>query len=651
MAARFIDALLAHISGRLARDELRPLADADPLERPSGYPGFDPLAARLLARRYRKAKQAALWVCPPYGDDAMLGKLTYLAVERLKKHAPADILGEVAPPPVGFADAWHNADKPRVAALIDAAYQKVRRVNQVPDDATRPPSWLRTPLPTLATLLTLCLLVGGVALLVQRALRPAPRPPLTGIFASGGRRGDVDARYDALFGEQLADWTIATSRVHLARVGKLGGVGELERFERERDEAATRILAAVAFDPPLQARLARLFELARDLPANNAATIAAASAVNLELQTRPKPLPYYLDLDIWTYPDERIQLMLLSYGVDAVVLWDVGGSRYSALEVRRLDKLNVVEHNLGYVREGVHHAIILASKIEEELVRDVLPALSAAPPAPPPTGDDGTPLEPAATGELRALGRALIREELLPELEARVGKDGVAALAHLGDLVRARADLVAAWQRAAPEGITIEQPERLSEGDAYESIATRYGKDGDLAELQRIERAIDAAGSTGKAAWDALAALERASVERHELQHQWDRDHDELPMPDPLAAIAGPGARVAKAELSAYLAEIAEGEGGPRSRLALLIDLVIDPDHASPHKNAAIVTLEELAGVGPEAGLLEGGAVAPERFLAILRTIAARPRETVQADARALYQRLFKRPLPPAKRL
>ena len=57
MASRSVDPILARIAAGLERGDLKPLSADDPLEAPEGYPGFDPIARALLARRYRKAMQ------------------------------------------------------------------------------------------------------------------------------------------------------------------------------------------------------------------------------------------------------------------------------------------------------------------------------------------------------------------------------------------------------------------------------------------------------------------------------------------------------------------------------------------------------------------------------------------------------------------
>jgi hypothetical protein len=134
-------------------------------------------------------------------------------------------------------------------------------------------------------------------------------------------------------------------------------------------------------------------------------------------------------------------------------------------------------------------------------------------------------------------------------------------------------------------------------------------------------------------------------------------------MPPRLEALVGPiedagearsGAVAARAELSAYLAELARDPLTPRVGLTLIARFLFDRRMAgTPECYAALVIVEGLADeLGVHAGhdggppLLADGAidrhVAAQAFLAL----AALPPERLRAAARELWETLFAAPLP-----
>ncbi len=613
MLGRSVDPILALLAAGLERGDLRPVSADDPLETPEGYPGFDPIVRALLARRYRRAKQRVLWLAPagpPAETDALVARMTYLVLAGAKLGSPEAVAGDYAAA---------RAARPLEGAALARGLGRAPRL-------------------TLVVMALVLAVAGGASYAVWRVSQPRPRRPLSGVFERGGAPSGPSARYETLLGDTLPDWVIQVSHLFSVRSSAPSSTGAAERAV---EEAQAKVLGAAAFDPGVRARLAELMKQAAALPASVKEVYSAADDLDEELEA--SGVPYYVNVDVALYAGGRAQLYLLAYAVNGVAIWDSGGRHYRALEVRRLDQLNLVEQNLGFVREGARHAIILSSKIEEELVQVVLPALA-------PDGEvelDVADSSPAAP--LRTEAAAIMRAELTPLLRARVGDDGVLRVGRLGALLQKRLDLVRTWQARAAQGVHLSEPSRLIEGNRYDDVAARYGDPGAADAFAAIERQIDAEGRAGKAAYDAVLAIERGSVERHEVQHEIDADAP-LAIPDALAVIAGDGADVSKAELSAYLAEIADGPAAPHMRLTGLLWLLVNPNMAGPHQNAAVVILEQLAGAGPDDGLVVDGEIAPGRVLALYRRTAALAPEALRARTREVYAQLFGKPLVAAVR-
>jgi len=140
-----------------------------------------------------------------------------------------------------------------------------------------------------------------------------------------------------------------------------------------------------------------------------------------------------------------------------------------------------------------------------------------------------------------------------------------------------------------------------------------------------------------------------ASVRRHEARHSIDVDNDlVLPTPPPLARIAGedgPFVVRARAELAAYLTQIAYDPALPQLDLWNFANQAFDSDYAyGPEGYAAIVALEGLArhvggGVRPPAflrGRLDRGALAETAY-----PLTHISDDQLRTAARELFSELF----------
>jgi hypothetical protein len=172
--------------------------------------------------------------------------------------------------------------------------------------------------------------------------------------------------------------------------------------------------------------------------------------------------------------------------------------------------------------------------------------------------------------------------------------------------------------------------------------------------------AIDATlGAEGVAqAFAALREALAASVERHEVQHRLDAQRP-LVMPKALADRVGPAeknghershAARARAELSAYLAELARDDRTGRVGLGAIARFLFDRrQHGSAECYAALVILEGLAselGVPQEGPLVVGAALDRHAASRLYLALADQPPDRLRAASKRLWERLFAAPLP-----
>jgi len=148
-----------------------------------------------------------------------------------------------------------------------------------------------------------------------------------------------------------------------------------------------------------------------------------------------------------------------------------------------------------------------------------------------------------------------------------------------------------------------------------------------------------------------IEELFAASVRRHEARHSIDVDNDlDLPTPPALARLAGDGPFLvrARAELAAYLTQIAYDPALPQLALWNFANQAFDSDYSYGAEGyAAVVALEGLArhvggGVHPPAfarGRLDRGQLAETAF-----PLAHATDDQLRTAARELFAELFGQP-------
>jgi hypothetical protein len=277
--------------------------------------------------------------------------------------------------------------------------------------------------------------------------------------------------------------------------------------------------------------------------------------------------------------------------------------------------------------------------------------------------------EPATSGskdadhalEDRAAVEAKAGEIARAELGAVPGMDRL-AVAKLGRLLGERHALFQRWEALArPRGMTIVEPAqlRLPEGFA-KSLDGLIPRD-DIAEMHRIDEALDDA--TRAQAFASLRDTLGGSVERHEVQHRLDALASEPPrMPEALEARVGALmedgkerrlAASARAELSAYLAELARDARTPKLGLTMIARFLFDQRlHGTGESYAALTILEGLADrLAVPGKVLVNHKIDRHAVAGVWLALVALPPERLREEARKLWEALFGVPLPELRKV
>ena len=183
----------------------------------------------------------------------------------------------------------------------------------------------------------------------------------------------------------------------------------------------------------------------------------------------------------------------------------------------------------------------------------------------------------------------------------------------------------------------------------------------ELSTLAALEAGLDA--PEVQRAFDAVRARVVASITRHEVQHRLDFMRGEIAMPPALEELVGPAqkdgverksAGRARAEMSAYLAELARDELTPGVGLTGIFRFLFDTSlQGSAECHAAVAIAEGLAaelGVAAKPLVVEGG-IARDHAADLYIALATKPSTELRGAARRLWQKSFGLPLPELTRL
>jgi hypothetical protein len=365
-------------------------------------------------------------------------------------------------------------------------------------------------------------------------------------------------------------------------------------------------------------------------------------------------LGYHLDGDVITSANRRV-VLLFCFAVERITLHRRGKEVASALWLRRIDQLNWDYQLLGFSSPGRRQPVVLIDSIEARLVTSVLPAQVAGP--------------ERLWGLESRLDPALLRDRVLELTRAELsGVTRAGEAAKLGELLEQRRAIYTALDTKLSERVTppgsarVELPDRLVEPEENAREIDPL-----LTPAQRKQLAVlreQLIAPEIKATFAALVEAWGYSVATHEAQH-WFDGRARLKMPAALQKRVGPAvdrrgaqrelARVALAETSAYLAQIAADEHFPRVDLALLVGYLFDPQFAgTPESHAALVILETIAKelqAAPAEPLYQGRTVDQKSIAKTYAELAGKNGDQLRRAARAAWKTLFGRELIPLQRV
>lgn len=433
----------------------------------------------------------------------------------------------------------------------------------------------------------------------------------------------------ALLEESLSQWTLTA-----------GTPKSLDVQETLKSAAAQKKLGSELSGRVLE-MLTKGIDAAKAAPEARRAAVRefvdGQQSVNRALEQRG--LPLFVDVTLLPKPTGHSPLVM-TYYVERDVFFRYRDQSLRAIFGWRMDPMRVRLAALGYVREGNPVAVISYDLIEAMLVLHLLPSIVENEPAF--VYDEATRLrgDPQVSAFESRLGAAL---------RQRFHARGLSPDAQrLGQLLAQRRNLIAKWRRTIT-GFSITPPERLLPerdlGSRLEAFISRT-EAAAWARLcdELVEPQFVAAFERERNAW-ANAVL------RHELQHLIDQLDGLAGIPVVLARRlrVDPGTEpepfslfgAARAELSAYLAEVADGPE-PRLSLVQLTAAVLDRSlHGTPH-HFAVATLFD--GLMKSLGVLGDH---PSYDEALVRVVEADP-EAARTAARSLYEEWFGRPLATA---
>jgi hypothetical protein len=596
----------------------------------------DPLLRAAARRRLRTAHADALLAArDQHADEGRHAlRLAYLMLARAlpARHARDDV------------------------AAVQAAYEEAR--------ARRPARggfWWATT----ALVLALAGTGGAIAATVKRMdgpLPPAPAPHVAekpapaprGAFATGGTPAPLpgDEVIRRVFAKDLPAFLIALDRLSDAR---RTGAAPDERASLEQEVEAARARAAGAdVTAALGEGAARALTALMDAAAaaagakTGAADDALAEATGvLDDTLAAAGAGYFVDGDV-IESDGRRLVLAYAFAVERVSLFAAGSEAVRALHVRRIDRLNWSHTLLGFSRPHLRSAVVLLDQLEEQALDLTGPALAAGAPLRLFDDDpDGVPADVRAAVEARAGEIARASFGALPGLEGASG---------LGEVLRRRREVLQALEkRAESRGATLVVPGKLRLPEGFAAQLEGFATKEELAALAKADKALERADM--ERTFGALRDAVAASVERHEVQHRLDA-RKPLAMPKALADLVGPAekdgherrhAATARAELSAYLAELArDAQTGAVGLGSVARFLFQRRSHGTPECYAAVVILEGLAdtlGLPKGDPLVARGAVDRRAAGRLYLALAAQPPERVREAAKRLWEQLFAAPL------
>ncbi|HEY5922865.1 MAG TPA: hypothetical protein VIV11_14400 [Kofleriaceae bacterium] len=502
----------------------------------------------------------------------------------------------------------------------------------------------RLPLVTFAVVVMTASLIAGGTFFVQRALEKPSRtfarklpPPSADAFAKGGVPLR-DAEVDKLLTEKITRLVIEGGKAKNSELNSLDTVlGELQAPDPILEHG---VPLTKAWDNML-AVFDRCVQTAKRGEVTTREHNEIAEAVReLSAQLQAVGLGYFLE---GRFKNGFVYVQ--AYRVDEVVFVTTAGAPRRVLSLRRLDRLNTAYAVLGMHEEDLDPVLHL-ERIDENVATDVLPVLAEG--VGYPLGDREWLIKDPGKALAMKVGN-VVRAEYKAALKRDAGK-----LDEIAKLLVKRNDIVDEWrdhlERKRIHFVRTESlflPPKLLE--QLEEVTPNYQR----RRVREIEERL--AELEAPRIHAALHDLVAATVRRHEAQHGFDYDRDtELRYPQQLIDFVGAPhdeegnpnrlARSARAELSAYLSQVANDPVTPQATLWHLGGQLFDRDRRGTGEYyAGIVIVEGLAKhLGSK--LPESRYVSRERLAELATVIADAPGDKLRAAAKALSAELFGEP-------
>jgi hypothetical protein len=530
-----------------------------------------------------------------------------------------------------------------------AALDVSKRAANVTDEAAVAQVYAQLPAATmprlpvwtvLATIVAaLCITFGTFALLHAVAhksrlyARPLP-PPSAGAYADGG----VPLQDPAL--DKLLDEDITRLVADTGRAQESGGTIEPLLTE-------LRTPPAIASHGPALIKawhgLLDAYGHAAHVADQQSSDALREAAHVVTQEFASAGLGYFLEGRV-----RREQPIVQAYRVDEVVFVTAGGKPRRVLSLRRLDHLNLSWALLGMQSEDIGDPVVLLDQIDENVASTVLPVLVLT------ASYELAEPEWLATDVGRELGKQ-VGEVVRGELTAALGADAQAA-GKIAALLVERKRITDEWRDSLDErGLTMADIDDLYLPDKMlsqlENLVPKY-QQRRVAEIEDTITELEAPRIATR-----LRELLAATVRRHEAQHGFDDDREtELRYPAPLEALLGAPldgdgkergiVHSARAELSAYLSQVANDPATPHLALWNLARQVFTEDRVGTGESyAAVVILEGLArqlGVTVDE---QGNAFDRDHLAGLAKRIAAQPADRLRGAAAKLWTELYGEPL------
>lgn len=490
------------------------------------------------------------------------------------------------------------------------------------------------------------------------AAAPAPPPPPTGAYATGGVPQRDSAVLDHAFTESFPTYAVALDT--WAKQLRSGAEDTTEKvaLAAARDGVLTKDVRE-ALGHRGASRLGEVLDRARDAAGvfdaetDDAAEALIRAVIEFNDEMAARDLAYAVDSDVLIYDGGQRRIVLLfSFAVERVRLYESDGNVVRVLHLTRLDNLNWSYSLLGFTSPQRREALLLRHQIEERMIDRILPLIAPKP----------MPYFDVEDAELDAQWYRRVSRRVVDiaraEYEADTGKAD--AIKRLAALVGRRKQIYRAWNEELDRyGIVVTEPETLVVEFDMQSELEGYVGDDELREVKNIE-ALLATPEMADAFRHASSVLVE-SIERHEVQHRLDNSGTyPMPLPKALEDWVGPlyddegrvrtSASRAQAELSAYLSELAREPIMPKLVLSQMAQFLIDARQwGTAECYASIVAFEQLAADLdlPKSTIVVDREIQRSLVADIYVALTDLGPTELRVAARALWERLFETSLPP----